>query len=300
MRSVILFTFLVACLCSLSLSQAGEEAVQQISRDDERLTQRIKGEILRDLQKEDWLDKQIEQGIERYIERLKKQAEAERVAQKRQTNEKAKQVRPVSPAKDHIRGNPEAEISLIEYSDFECPFCKQFHATAKQIIEAYNGKVNWVYRHFPLAIHNPGAQQEAEAAECAAEMGGHEAFWAYADAIYARTASNGQGFPKDMMARVAGEMGFEEKGFQECVENGRYAARVESDAAEAGRIGVTGTPGIILLSHKTGDARLIAGAVPMSSLQVSVAELLDHSPDQQPEGVASKEDPVPQAAPQTP
>ena len=109
----------------------------------------------------------------------------------RQAAQQAKNVRPVSAERDHIYGNPDAPISLIEYSDFECPYCKRFHVTAKSVVEAFDGKVNWVYRHFPLAFHNPGAQKQAEASECASELGGNDAFWKYTDALYARTKSGG-------------------------------------------------------------------------------------------------------------
>ena len=273
MRIFIPLTFLIACLFPLSISRAGEDTTQQLSRDEERLSQRIKGEILRDLQKEDWLAQQIEQGIERYIERLKKQAEAERVAQERQANEKAKQVRAVSATRDHIRGNPDAEISLIEYSDFECPFCKQFHATAKQLVEESAGKVNWVYRHFPLAVHNPGAQQEAEAAECAGELGGEETFWAYADAIYARTTSNSNGFSKEKFTPLAEELGLDKRAFQECLDSGRHTSRTKEDVTDGESIGVTGTPGNIMLHNRTGAARIVLGAISLLQLQ-STAELL--------------------------
>ena len=101
--------------------------------------------------------------------------------------EKAKKVRRVTISRDHIYGNPKAAISLIEYADFECPFCKQLNPTPKEIVAEYRGKVNWVYRHFPVAMHNPGAQKEAEASECAASVGGDNAVRKFADAIYART-----------------------------------------------------------------------------------------------------------------
>ncbi len=83
----------------------------------------------------------------------------------------------------------------MEYSDFECRYCKRFHPTAKAVVQAYAGKVNWVYCHFPLGFHNPGAQKQAAASECANELGGNYAFQKYTDAIYARTRSNGKGFP---------------------------------------------------------------------------------------------------------
>ena len=95
-------------------------------------------------------------------------------------------------ADDHILGNPEAEIILVEYSDPECPFCKQFHETLHQIISEYgsSGKVAWVYRHFPIEQLHPKATKEAESLECAAEQGGNEMFWKFTDKVYEATGSN--------------------------------------------------------------------------------------------------------------
>ena len=89
-------------------------------------------------------------------------------------------------SKDHIRGNPNADITIVEYSDTECPFCKQFHQTMKQIIAEYgdSGKVAWVYRNFPLDQLHPKARKEAEALECANELGGNDKFWEYTDRLY--------------------------------------------------------------------------------------------------------------------
>lgn len=84
---------------------------------------------------------------------------------------------------DHVRGDRNADIAIIEYSDLECPFCARFHNTANQAVEELN--VMWVYRHFPLTGHQ-FAQLKAEASECIAEYGGEDAFWAYTDAIFAQ------------------------------------------------------------------------------------------------------------------
>lgn len=96
--------------------------------------------------------------------------------------------------KDHISGNPQAELMLVEYSDPECPFCKRFHETMMQVMKEYGtqGKVAWIYRHFPLdAIHSK-ARKEAEAIECAGELGGNDKLWAYLNKLEEITPANNQ------------------------------------------------------------------------------------------------------------
>lgn len=82
--------------------------------------------------------------------------------------------------KDHLYGNKNARYVLIEYSDFECPFCKRFHPTAQQLVTDYKGQLSWVYRHFPLPFH-PSAQEFAESSECIAKLAGNDAFWKWGD-----------------------------------------------------------------------------------------------------------------------
>lgn len=165
-----------------------------------------------------FLRQQIQLGIQEYINKQKEAQVAAQAEQARLANEKVKNVRRAT--RDHIYGNPNAPISLIEYSDFECPFCKNFHKTAKDIVKTYDGKVNWVYRHFPLNFHNPGAQKQAEASECAEELGGNNAFWRYTDAVYERTKSNENGFPLTQLVPLAKELGLNEKQFAQCMKAG--------------------------------------------------------------------------------
>ncbi len=99
------------------------------------------------------------------------------------------QVRPISPD-EHILGNVNAKIIIVEYSDLECPFCKVFHTTMHQVVEKNNGDVAWVYRHYPITQLHSKAFHEAEATECAWEQGGNETFWKYTDRIFEITQSN--------------------------------------------------------------------------------------------------------------
>ena len=241
----------------------------------EELTLRIKQEIMQELREGDFLRKEIDIGIQRYIEKQRKAQRDAQAKQARIANEKAKNVRRVSRQRDHIYGNPAAEISLIEYSDFECPYCKSFHARVKPVMETYGGRANWVYRHFPLNIHNPGAQKQAEASECANELGGNEAFWKYADAIYERTKSNGKGFPINKLVPLAKEIGLDETEFQSCLKSGRYTERVQEDLAEGSRIGITGTPGNILLNNETGEVTGLKGAVSTKVLKANISRMLE-------------------------
>ncbi|MBT4516971.1 MAG: thioredoxin domain-containing protein [Candidatus Komeilibacteria bacterium] len=84
---------------------------------------------------------------------------------------------------DWLRGDKDAKITIVEFSDIDCPFCKRFHTTMKQIITDYDGQVNWVYRHFPLTNLHPDATKKAEAAECAGDVGGSDKFWQFVDAL---------------------------------------------------------------------------------------------------------------------
>ncbi len=180
-------------------------------------------------------------------------------------------VKPVS-TDEHILGNPNAQVFLIEYSDFECPFCKRFHPTTKQILEAYKDKVALVYRHFPLGFH-ANAQKEAEASECAAELGGNDAFWKFTDAIYERTTSNGTGFALTKLAPLAKELGLDEAKFKTCLDGGKYAKKVQQDMAEGVQAGVNGTPGNILWT-KNGVAKLMPGALPFEMFKQELDQLV--------------------------
>ncbi|MBI5613341.1 thioredoxin domain-containing protein [Candidatus Gottesmanbacteria bacterium] len=174
---------------------------------------------------------------------------------------------------DWVFGNRNAEIALVEYSDLECPFCKRFHPTAQQAIDTYKGRVMWVYRHYPLSFH-ANAQKEAEASECAAELGGNDIFWKFINTITERTTSNGTGFALDNLVPLAKELGINDAKFKECLDSGRMAAKIKSQQDGGTKAGVNGTPGNIILSMKTGETRVLAGAVPFEDVKAAIDSLL--------------------------
>ncbi len=175
--------------------------------------------------------------------------------------------------RDHIRGNKNAQLAIIEYSDLECPFCKQFHPTMKQVLDAYGGKVMWVFRHFPLSFH-VNAQKEAEASECAWDQGGNDAFWKYVDTIYERTTSNGTGYSLDNLVPLAGELGLSKETFKTCLDSGKFTKYVQDEETGGTAAGVNGTPGNIVLDTKSGKSQTLPGAVPFAQVKQVIDGML--------------------------
>lgn len=149
---------------------------------------------------------------------------------------------PVSES-DHILGNPNAPVLLVEYSDTECPFCKTFHGTIERIMESYGkeGRVAVAYRHFPLDQIHTKARREAAGAECAGAQGGDGKFWEYIDRIFEVTPSN-DGLPPARVPEIAAEIGLDRKKFEQCLSSGAYDAHIEGDLQSGTAAGVRGTP----------------------------------------------------------
>jgi len=183
-------------------------------------------------------------------------------------------MRPVDD-NDHILGNPNAKLVIVEYSDTECPFCKQFHETMKKIMASYgkNGDVAWVYRHFPIDQLHSKARKEAEATECAAEQGGNDKFWAYTNTLYAKTPSNNRLDLKELPI-IAGEVGLDVGTFNTCLSSGKFAAKVEADYQDAVKAGARGTPYSLIILKKDGTKVPINGAQPYESLKGTIDLLL--------------------------
>jgi protein-disulfide isomerase len=180
-------------------------------------------------------------------------------------------LRPVTDD-DWIRGDINAPVKVIEFSDFECPFCKMFHQTMIEIMKEYKGKVAWIYRHFPLDVLHKKARKEAEAAECVGYLGGDSAFWLFADKIFEVTPSN-DGLDHGLLPDLAFQAGVDKENFKRCLNEGRYAKNVEEDANEALRIGIRGTPTSIVIAPN-GKKFLIQGARPYAQVKDIIEEAL--------------------------
>ncbi|TSC70914.1 MAG: hypothetical protein CEO12_39 [Parcubacteria group bacterium Gr01-1014_46] len=183
------------------------------------------------------------------------------------------EMRPIT-AQDHILGNPDAKLILVEYSDTECPYCKQFHTTLRRMMDEYgkNGKVAWVYRHFPIDQLHPKARKEAEATECANELGGPTKFWEYLNTIYTRTNSNDSLDPAEL-PKIAKDVGLNVTAFNECLSSGKYATKVEVDYQDAVKAGGRGTPNSIIVS-RDGTKTVVQGAQPYENLKRVIDALL--------------------------
>lgn len=174
--------------------------------------------------------------------------------------------------KDHIRGNKDSGITLVEYSDLECPFCKKFHETMKDLLSQYGDKVKFVFRHYPLSFHQ-NAQKQAEAAECIAELGGNEKFWQFTDTLFERTASGGTGFALDKLGALAAEIGVDETAFQSCLDLGKYEKIVQESLAEGAQAGVSGTPSVFIIDDK-GKQQLIVGAQSIDAFKTALDQVI--------------------------
>lgn len=173
---------------------------------------------------------------------------------------------------DHILGSPSAPIKIIEFSDPECPFCKRFHETMHKIVADNNGKVAWVYRNFPLDSLHSKARKEAEAIECAAELGGNDKFWAYLDRLFDVTPSN-NGLDLHELPNIAQYVGLNVSGFTACLDSGRNAARVEKNYQDGLSTGVTGTPLSVIV--KNGEpVSIIEGAYPYDVVSSAITAAL--------------------------
>lgn len=162
---------------------------------------------------------------------------------------------------DPARGPEKAPVTIVEFSDFQCPFCKRYvDETLPLILATYGDRVRYVFRDFPVAELHPQAQKAAEAAQCAAEQG---KFWEYHDRLF----QNQGALDLPALEASAKALGLNEAAFASCLEGGKYAQAVQKDFADGRSYGVTGSPTFFI------NGRKLVGAQPYPTFQ----KLIDDS-----------------------
>lgn len=186
----------------------------------------------------------------------------------------------VSVDDDPVLGQKEAPVTIIEFSDYECPFCKRhFDQTYPTLKKDYidTGKVKLVYRDYPLPFHDPMATTEAIAANCARDQGGDSTYFKMHDTMFTKTTSNGTGLSKDKLWTIAADLGLNVNDFKACVEAEKYKSEVTKDIADGSSAGVSGTPTFFI--GKSGangiiQGKMIVGAQPFTVFQSTIDDLL--------------------------
>jgi protein-disulfide isomerase len=181
---------------------------------------------------------------------------------------------PVTSA-DHLRGNPDARITLVEYTDFQCPYCKRHLHTMKTLLKKYKGEVSWVYRPFPLSFH-PYALPAAEAAECVADMGINDQFWLFHDRVY-RLQARRNAMTSQIIAqieRLGAATAGEKAVFMDCIRSDRHLKKIQTMMDAGSAAGVNGTPATFIVDNKTGKVELVSGAMPLPAFMEKIDAIL--------------------------
>jgi len=182
----------------------------------------------------------------------------------------------VAPATrfDHARGSLSAPITIVEFVDLECPASKEFHPVMKQIFNEYQGKVAWIFHHYPVDSLHLKARKEAEAAECAAELGGNEKFWQYVDFIFQITPAN-DGLDPAQLPEIAAAVGLDRQKFSICLASGKYAAKVDNDLRQALIAIASGRQGTPYSVVMVGSEKIpISGAAKYEQMKTAIDSLL--------------------------
>jgi len=168
---------------------------------------------------------------------------------------------PAPSASDHIIGSPTAPIVLVEYSDFQCPYCQMVYPTLKQLVDSSNGQIAWVYREFPLTSIHPQAQPAALAAECISHELGNDAFWKFADTIFADQTKMSPAY----YAQLAAQFGADPTTFAKCVSSAQYQSVLDQGTQEAEQNGGSGTPFTVVVGG--GQQVAVVGAQPLANFE---------------------------------
>jgi protein-disulfide isomerase len=203
---------------------------------------------------------------------------AQAIAQARAQQEQQAQPRPtLAPADVPIGdapalGQADAPITVVEYSDYQCPFCsRHYQQTMPQLLQNYveTGQARYVFKDFPLTQIHPQAPKAHEAAHCAREVGGDEMYWEMHDRLFeGQEEWSGNAEHTAIFKGYAGELGLEQDAFDACLDSGRYAAQVQADLEEGAGFGITGTPSFFI------NGQPLRGAQPYEAFAQLIEQLL--------------------------
>ena len=167
----------------------------------------------------------------------------------------------IATANSPAKGPANAPIELVEFSDFQCPFCLNARPTVTKVLDTYGDQIKFVHRHFPLPNH-PNAWPAAEASECAAEQG---QFWPYHDRLFANSTK----LTDADLKQAAAELGMNSGRFNDCVDSHKYKAKVDADLKAGTEAGINGTPAFFI------NGRMISGAQPFDTFKRIIDDELD-------------------------
>ncbi len=167
---------------------------------------------------------------------------------------------------EHIKGNPDAPIKIVEYSDYDCPFCSRYHDVMNAVIEKNGNDVAWVFRQFPLEQLHPNAPAVALASECVALLGGNDAYWKFTDDYFAARGAGDKTAHNELIPKLVIAAGVQPTTFAKCFDNAETAAAVKQDMDDAIETGGRGTPWSILIGP-SGKTYPINGALPQQSIE---------------------------------
>jgi protein-disulfide isomerase len=163
---------------------------------------------------------------------------------------------------DPALGPENAPVTIVEFSDYQCPYCKVWHEEVyHQLLSEYGDKVRFVYRDFPLTQIHPGAEPAAEAADCANDQ---NKYWEYHDAIF----SGNYDLTRDGFIKIASDLGLDTNSFATCIDSGKYASEVQSDLEDGSSIGVQSTPTFFINGFQ------VVGAQPYSTFKNVIDQIL--------------------------
>ncbi|WP_198245454.1 DsbA family protein [methane-oxidizing endosymbiont of Gigantopelta aegis] len=243
---------------------AAEKNTDLQSLKQQLLTELLQSPQLKKIIRDEIVAQEKQKALTRIQKRLEKK--------KRQQQHLHKHLQPVNPKQDHIYGNPNAPISVIEYSDFECPYCRKIHPTLKRLVDDSKGTINWVFRHMPADFHQPNARQEAEAAECAANLAGNDGFWRFAEKLFQHPRRNKQSH-QYLIRQAAKRSNIDADALMKCLEQRRFKEKVEKNIEETKLLKLVGTPANILIHHPSGRLMLRQGAASLLRLRLDIAQL---------------------------